>query len=89
MDIDVARRKEGVPSSVCCHCRKPGHWTCSCSEGLDVCYLSADKQDALIIELLAAKDAVGVPSPEAAGVSSLEAADKVSEAKEENMSEDF
>ena len=44
-------------------------------------YLSANKQDALIMELLAAKDAAGVPSPEAV--------DKVSEAKEEDMLEDF
>ena len=40
-----------------------------------------NKMHSLIIELLAAKDAVGVPS--------LEAADKVSEAKEEDMLEDF
>ena len=65
MDIDTARRKGGVPLSVCHHCRKPRHWACSCLEGLDVHYLSANKQDALIMELLAAKDAAGIPFPEA------------------------
>ena len=81
MDIDAARRKGGVPASVCCYCRKPRHWAHSCLEGLDVCYLSADKQDVLIMELLAAKDAAGIPSPEVMN--------KTSEDGEEDVSEDF
>ena len=43
MDINAARRKGGVPPSMCHHCEKPGHWACSCLEGLNVCYLSANK----------------------------------------------
>ena len=81
MDIDAARRKGGVPPSVCRHCEKPGHWARSCLEGLDVRYLSADEWDALIMELLAAKDAVGVPSPEVM--------DRTSEDGEEDVLEDF
>ena len=81
MDIDTARRKGGVPPSMC-HCYgKPGHWACSCPKGLNVRYLSADKQDALIMELLAAKDATGVPSPKVM--------DRTSEDGEEDMPEGF
>ena len=79
MDIDTARRKGGVPPSVCCHCGKPRHWACSCLEGLDVHYLSADKWDVLIMELLAAKDAAGVLSPKVM--------DRVSEDGEEDVLE--
>ena len=81
MDIDAARRKGGVPPSVCRHCGKPGHWACSCLEGLDVHYLSANKQDTLIMELLAAKDAAGVPSPEMM--------ERTSEDGEEGVPENF
>ena len=42
--------------SLCAATGKPGHWACSCLEGRNVCYLLADKQDMLIIELMAAKD---------------------------------
>ena len=81
MDIDAAQRKGGVSVSACYQCRKPGHWACSCPEGLSICYLSADKQDMLIIELLAAKDAAGIPS--------LEVVDRVLEDGEEDALEDF
>ena len=56
-------------------------WACSCSEGLNVRYLSANEQDMLIMELLAAKDAAGVPSPEVM--------DRTSEDGEEDVPEDF
>ena len=49
---------------MCCQCKKPGHWAHSCLEGLDMHYLSTNKQDVLIMELLATKDAVSVPSLE-------------------------
>ena len=62
IDIDTARREGGVPTSMCCHCRKPRHWACSCMEGLDMCYLLVNKQHVLIMEL--PKDAIGVLSPE-------------------------
>ena len=81
MDIDAARRKGGVPPSMCCHCEKPGHWAHSCLEGLDVRYLSANKWDVLIMELLAAKDAAGVPSSKVM--------DRTLEDGEEDMPEDF
>ena len=81
MDIDATRRKGGVPPSMCCYCEKPRHWACSCLEGLDMYYLSANKQDALIMELLAAKDAAGVPSPKVM--------DRASEDGEEDVVEDF
>ena len=81
MDIDTARRKGGIPPSVCCCCGKPGHWACSCPEGLNVRYLSANEWDVLIMELLAAKDAAGVPSPKVM--------DRTSEDGEEDMPEDF
>ena len=80
MDINTARRKGGVPSFVCRHCGKPGHWACSYLEGLDVCYLSADKQDTLIMELLAAKDV--------SGVHSLKVMDRTEDG-EEDAPEDF
>ena len=81
MDIDAARRKGGVPPSVCCCCGKPGHWARSCPEGLDMLYLSADEQDMLIMELLAAKDTASVPSPEVM--------DRTPEDGEEDVPEDF
>ena len=81
MDINTARRKGGVPPSVCRYCGKPGHWARSCPEGLNVRYLSADKQDVLNIELLAVKDAAGVPSPKVM--------DRTLENGEEDMPEDF
>ena len=65
MDIDTTRSKGGVPPSMCRCCRKSGYWACSCPEGLNMHYLSANKQDMLIIELLAAKDASSIPSPKA------------------------
>ena len=81
MDIGAARRKGGVPPLVCRCCGKPGHWARSCPEGLDVRYLSANEEDALIMELLPAKDAAGVPFPEVM--------DRTSEDGEEGMLEDF
>ena len=81
MDIDAARRKGGVPPSVCHCCGKPGHWAHSCPKGLDVCYLSANKWDALMMKLLAAKDAASVPSPEVM--------ERTLEDGEENVLEDF
>ena len=81
MDINTARRKGGVPPSVCHCCGKPGHWACSCPKGLNVRYLSANERDALIMELLAAKDATGVPSPEVM--------DRTLEDGEEDPLEDF
>ena len=81
IDIDAARRKGGVPPSMCHHCGKPEHWARSCLEGLDMCYLSANKQDTLIMELLAAKDAAGVPCPEVM--------DRTLEDGEEDVPEDF
>ena len=81
MDINAARRKGGVPPSVCHCCGKPGHWARSCLKELNVHYLSADKRDALIMELLAAKDATGVPSPEVM--------ERTLEDGEEDMPEDF
>ena len=81
IDIDATRKKGGVPPSVCCHCGKPGHWACSCPKGLDVRYLSANKRDALIMELLAAKDAAGVPFPKVI--------DRTLEDREEDVPEDF
>ena len=44
-------------------------------------YLSANKQDALIMELLAAKDMAGIPSPETM--------DRMLEDGEEDVLEDF
>ena len=81
MDIDAARRKGGVPPFMCCYCGKSGHWARNCLEGLDVCYLSANKRDMLIMELLAAKDAAGIPSPEVM--------DRTSEEGEGDALEDF
>ena len=81
IDIDTARRKGGVPPSVCRCCRKPRHWACSYLEGLNVRFLSANKWDTLIMELLAAKDAAGVPSPEVM--------DRTLEDGEEDVPEDF
>ena len=81
MDINAARRKGGVPPSVCRRCGKPEHWARSCPKGLNVRYLSADKWDMLIMELLAVKDAAGVPSPEVM--------ERTSEDGEEGVPEDF
>ena len=81
MDINTARRIGGVPPSVYHHCGKLGHWAYSCLEGLDVCYLSINKWDALIMELLAAKDTTGIPSPKVM--------DRTLEEGEEGVLEDF
>ena len=78
MNIYTARRKGGVPASACCCFEKPGHWA---SEGLDICYLFVNKQGMLIMELLATKDAVGVPS--------AKMVDRALEDREEDMLEDF
>ena len=89
MDIDAARRKGGVPPSVCRCCGKAGHWAHSCLKGLDVRYLSANKWDALIMELLAAKDAAGVPSPKVADRTLEDGEEVVLEDGEEVVLEDF
>ena len=81
IDIDTVKRKRGVSLSMCCHCGKPGHWACSYLEGLNVCYLSANKQDMLIIELLATMNASGIPSPEVT--------DRTLEDRDKNVLEDF
>ncbi|KAG6881470.1 hypothetical protein C0993_001358 [Termitomyces sp. T159_Od127] len=49
----------------CRRCGKPGHFARYCPQGLEVRYLSSTEQEELLLQLLAAKDAVGDPSPDA------------------------
>ncbi|KAG5346701.1 hypothetical protein C0989_000372 [Termitomyces sp. Mn162] len=44
---------------------KAGHFAHYCPQGLEVRYLSASEQEELLIQLLAAWDATGTPSPDA------------------------
>ncbi|KAG5348711.1 hypothetical protein C0989_008815 [Termitomyces sp. Mn162] len=44
---------------------EPDAFACYCSQGLEVCYLSASEQEELLVQLLAAWDARGPLSPDA------------------------
>ncbi|KAG6834994.1 hypothetical protein C0991_012557 [Blastosporella zonata] len=68
MDVDAARQNRTAPSSACRRCGKVGHWARNCPDGLDVRALTFEEQEELIMELLAARDAAGMVSPEAESV---------------------
>ncbi|KAG5351022.1 hypothetical protein C0989_008277 [Termitomyces sp. Mn162] len=60
MDVDAARLLHAA-LLLCQRCKKPRHFAWHCSLGLEVCYLSMAKQEELLLQLLAAKDAAGAP----------------------------
>ncbi|KAG6859235.1 hypothetical protein C0993_004243 [Termitomyces sp. T159_Od127] len=63
MDVDAARQHH--PTLLLCRrCKKPGHFAWHCPLGLEVRYLSTAEQEELLLQLLAAKDAAGAPSPD-------------------------
>ncbi|KAG6882842.1 hypothetical protein C0995_013605 [Termitomyces sp. Mi166 len=64
MEVDASRQHASTPL-LCCRCKKPGHFACYCPQGLEVHYLSSSEQEELLLQLLAAKDASGDPSPDA------------------------
>lgn len=42
-----------------------GHFVCHCPQSLEVRYLSLEKQEELLLQLLVAYNAAGIPSPDA------------------------
>ena len=60
MDVDASWQRSSTPL-LCRRCGKPGHFAHYCSQGLEVCYLSPTEQEELLMQLLAAKDAAGMP----------------------------
>ncbi|KAG6863150.1 hypothetical protein C0993_012697 [Termitomyces sp. T159_Od127] len=62
MDVDAAQQHHATPL-LCWQCKKPGHFARHCPLGLEVRYLSTAEQEELLLQLLAAKDAAGAPSP--------------------------
>ncbi|KAG6892408.1 hypothetical protein C0995_003918, partial [Termitomyces sp. Mi166 len=64
MEVDASGQCASTP--LLCHCcKKPGHFACYCPQGLEVRYLSPSEQEELLLQLLAAKDTSGNPSPNA------------------------
>ncbi|KAG6892152.1 hypothetical protein C0993_004674 [Termitomyces sp. T159_Od127] len=63
IDVDAARQHHTTPL-LCWWCKKPGHFAWHCPLGLEVRYLSTTEQEKLLLQLLAAKDAAGAPSPD-------------------------
>ncbi|KAG6872938.1 hypothetical protein C0993_001823 [Termitomyces sp. T159_Od127] len=63
MDVDAAWQHHATPL-LCQRCKKPGHFAWHCPLGLEVRYLSTTEQEELLLQLLAAKDAAGAPSPD-------------------------
>ncbi|KAG6875212.1 hypothetical protein C0993_010337, partial [Termitomyces sp. T159_Od127] len=63
MDVDAAQQHHPAPL-LCQRCKKPGHFAWHCPLGLEVHYLSTTEQEELLLQLLAAKDAAGAPSPD-------------------------
>ncbi|KAG6871358.1 hypothetical protein C0993_003441, partial [Termitomyces sp. T159_Od127] len=63
MDVDAAQQHCPAPL-LCQQCKKPGHFAQHCPLGLEVRYLSTAEQEELFLQLLAAKDAAGAPSPD-------------------------
>ncbi|KAG6894253.1 hypothetical protein C0995_014745, partial [Termitomyces sp. Mi166 len=64
MEVDTSHQHASTPL-LCRCCKKPGHFACYCPQGLEVHYLSPSEQEELLLQLLAAKDASGDPSPDA------------------------
>ncbi|KAG6870298.1 hypothetical protein C0995_013998, partial [Termitomyces sp. Mi166 len=64
MEVNASCQHASTP--LLCHCcKKPGHFARYCPQGLEVRYLSPSEQEELLLQLLAAKDASGDPSPDA------------------------
>ena len=61
MDIDASWQCFSTPL-LCYKCRKLSHFVHYCSQGLEVWYLSLVEQEELLMQLLAVKDATGMPS---------------------------
>ncbi|KAG6882725.1 hypothetical protein C0993_009408 [Termitomyces sp. T159_Od127] len=63
MDVDAAQQHYPTPL-LCWQCKKPRHIAWHCPLGLEVCYFSTAELEELLLQLLAAKDAAGAPSPD-------------------------
>ncbi|KAG6857835.1 hypothetical protein C0995_004862, partial [Termitomyces sp. Mi166 len=64
MEVDASCQCASTPL-LCRRCKKPSHFAHYCPQGLEVRYLSPSEQEELLLQLLAAKDASGDPSPDA------------------------
>ncbi|KAG6882771.1 hypothetical protein C0992_010712 [Termitomyces sp. T32_za158] len=64
MDVDASRQRVAFPL-LCQRCGAPGHFARHCPLGLEVRFLALEEQEELLLQLLAARDSAGVPSPNA------------------------
>ncbi|KAG6893174.1 hypothetical protein C0992_011035 [Termitomyces sp. T32_za158] len=64
MDVDASCQRAALPL-LCRHCGAPGHFARRCPLGFEVRFLAPEEQEELLLQLLAARDSAGVPSPDA------------------------
>ncbi|KAG6895215.1 hypothetical protein C0995_013000, partial [Termitomyces sp. Mi166 len=64
IEVDASHQCASTPL-LCHRCKKPSHFAHYCLQGLEVRYLSPSEQEELLLQLLAAKDTSGDPSPNA------------------------
>ncbi|KAG6884070.1 hypothetical protein C0992_007078, partial [Termitomyces sp. T32_za158] len=88
MDVDASHQHAALPL-LCRRWGAPGHFARRCPLGLEVRFLATEKQEELLLQLLAARDSVGVPSPNAATSDDCEEEALSNPAEVEASEEDF